>query len=432
VAIKILNPLGYKLLPGATLSRFFVAQRGKEASARAPLRLENVWWLIHPNNRSIFAGYFDPRFGGMRELSLTQCVEIWGWNPKTLDEMSPEEEVPVAPTNGLPLSKIPLPSIPPKFAAFLKKRNEIYKEISNMSKLGNHCHILQLYDVLELVQDTKSTIFLSLELAKGGELFDRIRAEEGTQEDTARKFFKELLSGLSYCHQKGVCHRDLKPENLLLAENNILKIADFGLSATIINNIMDSDDDSSSSSSSASVPLQGSTPIAIPASESLEMRRLRSVVGSPHYVAPEIIHDLHGEGYDGRKADTYSAGVILYAMLAGTLPFGKDFMQCPRFQMFKKWTETIRIIDCHAPLHKLDSYPEWFFPSHLTLKSKQLLTGMLDPNPNNRLSISAVSSHAWVVSDMPEGGGLMAKVPLTAIPETVALEEIEVDINNLK
>jgi serine/threonine protein kinase len=70
-----------------------------------------------------------------------------------------------------------------------------------------------------------------LELVTGGELFGKIITEKRFPEDTARKYFQQICSGLAYCHQNGVAHRDLKPENLLLDKNDVVKITDFGLSA---------------------------------------------------------------------------------------------------------------------------------------------------------------------------------------------------------
>merc|ERR1711968_120568 len=101
-----------------------------------------------------------------------------------------------------------------------------------MAKLGKAkppCpNVLMLEEVLELVNDSKATIFLVLEIATGGELFDRIKVDEGTEEEVARLYMHQLLSGVAFCHSRGVCHRDLKPENLLLADHDdgaILKIA---------------------------------------------------------------------------------------------------------------------------------------------------------------------------------------------------------------
>jgi 5'-AMP-activated protein kinase, catalytic alpha subunit len=105
-------------------------------------------------------------------------------------------------------------------------------------------------------------------------------------EDTARVYFAQLIEGIEYCHGKGICHRDLKPENLLLDDKGHLKISDFGLSA--INN-----------ESAAGGP-----------DESI----FHTACGTPNYVAPEVLMD---KGYDGKAADIWSAGVILYVLLAG-------------------------------------------------------------------------------------------------------------------
>lgn len=127
-----------------------------------------------------------------------------------------------------------VPSMPPKFVDFVKRRARIFREITNMRKISNHKNVIRLQGVLELVQESKCTIFLVMELANGGELFDRIKLDCGTREDTAKEFFSQLLDGVRHCHEQGVCHRDLKPENLLLTdgeEGTVLKIADFGFSA---------------------------------------------------------------------------------------------------------------------------------------------------------------------------------------------------------
>lgn len=152
---------------------------------------------------------------------------------------------------------VALPRVPRKFLAFLRARAHVYREISSMALLstaipvqprqpphqqhsqyqqqgsgdgsdsaytrapratGYHPNVLALHAVLEHVQDTKDTLYLVLEMAAGGELFDRIRLDTGCEEEVARHYMRQLLEGVASCHALGVVHRDLKPENLLLAD----------------------------------------------------------------------------------------------------------------------------------------------------------------------------------------------------------------------
>ena len=121
-----------------------------------------------------------------------------------------------------------------------------------------------------------------MELAEGGELYDYIQNNDISEED-ARFFFKQIISGVSYAHSNLIAHRDLKPENILMDHNKIIKIVDFGLS-----NLMK------------------------------DGRLLKTACGSPNYAAPEIVGERK---YEGTSVDVWSCGVILFALLAGQLPF---------------------------------------------------------------------------------------------------------------
>ena len=203
VAIKILNPVGYKLIASGPLKRCIVAIKGVPLALEIqdglkPMTASNVWWLVHPNTKQVVAAFEDPRLGGIRELPLPKCVEIWGWNPPSLNTNDPTEGCTEVKVLGCVVS---IPRVPKKFAKFIQSRRSIYREISNMSQLDAHPNVLALNEVLELVQDTKSTIFLVLELATGGELFDRIKIDCGTEEATARTYFQQLLRGVAHCHK---------------------------------------------------------------------------------------------------------------------------------------------------------------------------------------------------------------------------------------
>lgn len=156
---------------------------------------------------------------------------------------------------------------------------KIEREIVLM-KLLKHRNILKLYEVYE----TSKYLFLILEYAEGGELFEYLVTRGGLPIDQSLDYFYQLITGLDYCHSHFVYHRDLKPENLLLSANHkVLKIADFGLAAF-----------------------------------EPELAMCKTSCGSPHYASPEIIA---GKKYDGSLSDVWSCGVILYSLVTGRLPF---------------------------------------------------------------------------------------------------------------
>ncbi len=206
-----------------------------------------------------------------------------------------------------------------------------------------------------------------LELVTGGELFDQIVKEGKFDEDKARKYFRQLINGLSYCNTKGVCHRDLKPENLLLDADANLKISDFGLSALYTGG--DTEDAGSGASYRTTL--------------------LHTTCGTPNYVAPEVLED---KGYDGKKADVWSCGVILYVLIAGFLPFDERTMP-----------------DLFAKIQKADvKYPAWFSEG-----VRDILGKILTNDPSTRLTISQILVHPWFTKD----GTLTTEDMLPAEPE---------------
>lgn len=137
-----------------------------------------------------------------------------------------------------------------------------------------------------------------LEYVPNGELFDYILKKNRLDEQEARKFFRQLITGIKYIHDQNICHRDIKPENLLLDSNMNIKISDFGLSAFIGEDAYGIICFTSSFKDTNS--LQHTT------------------CGSPNYVAPEVLKE---SGYNGRFSDIWSCGVVLFVMVAGYLPF---------------------------------------------------------------------------------------------------------------
>jgi serine/threonine protein kinase len=120
-------------------------------------------------------------------------------------------------------------------------------------------------------------------------------------------------------------------------------------------------------------------------------RRLKSIVGSPHYIAPEIINSDQA-GYDGSKVDMWSSGVILYALLIGKHPFGSDLSSCPHFQRYKRWSlENSSAIESGKAI----SVPSWFFPSWITPLASSLIISLLQCDPSKRPTAADALLHPW-------------------------------------
>lgn len=227
---------------------------------------------------------------------------------------------------------------------FYEKPNlkiKVHREISVM-KLMFHPHIIKIYDVLE---DSKY-LFLIIEYASHGELFNYLVKKRRIRSKEALRFFQQIISGLEYCHKHRICHRDLKLENILLDNVQNIKIADFGMASLSIPNTM-----------------------------------LKTFCGSPHYASPEIVSN---EPYNGMKADIWSCGVILYALLTGKLPFDEENDNIRR--LFNK-------IRFESPK----------IPRTIPLDCKELIKSLLVINPDKRATIEKIKNNKWFKSSpLPE------------------------------
>lgn len=220
----------------------------------------------------------------------------------------------------------------------------IQREIIIMKLLNNE-NTMKLYDVYE----SKNHLYLITEYVSGGELFEYlVKCNGPMSEYEAVKLFDELMSGVLFLHNWGIVHRDLKLENILIDKNNHLKIADFGM-ATLELLKYSTDEDKKTTKIPAFL--------------------LSTSCGSPHYAAPEVIN---ASNYNGLKSDIWSCGVILYSVLCGTLPFDLE-----------------NIKDLLILVQK----GQYVLPDFLSPEAKDLISSMLDLDPDTRFDAEQVLKH---------------------------------------
>ncbi|CAH8849137.1 unnamed protein product [Trichobilharzia szidati] len=232
---------------------------------------------------------------------------------------------------------------------------KVEREIAIM-KLIEHPHVLGLYDVYE----NRRHLYLILEHVSGGELFDYLVRKGRLAPKEARRFFKQIISALDFCHSHCICHRDLKPENLLLDDQLNIRVADFGM---------------------ASLQPEGSL--------------LETSCGSPHYACPEVIR---GEKYDGRMADVWSCGVILYALLVGALPFDDDNLR----NLLEKVKKGV-----------------FHIPAFVSADCQSLLRAMIEVDTRKRITLKEVLEHKWVIGD--QNTPLPLELPMTQAVQTAII-----------
>jgi 5'-AMP-activated protein kinase, catalytic alpha subunit len=210
-------------------------------------------------------------------------------------------------------------------------KDKMMREISIL-RMFSHPHVIHLYEIIT----TPSEIYLVMEYCPNGELFDFIVSSGKLPEDEARKVFQQIVAGIEYCHLHKVSHRDLKPENILLAADNTIRIADFGLSNLMRDGMF-----------------------------------LKTSCGSPNYAAPEVIS---GNLYAGPEVDAWSCGVILYALVCGSLPFDDDNVTA----LFRK---------IRGGLYTL--------PGHLSQGVRDLIPRLLTVDCLKRMTLPELRQNPW-------------------------------------
>ncbi|XP_049526412.1 MAP/microtubule affinity-regulating kinase 3 isoform X14 [Dermacentor silvarum] len=209
---------------------------------------------------------------------------------------------------------------------------KLFREVRIM-KMLDHPNIVKLYQVIE----TEKTLYLVMEYASGGEVFDYLVAHGRMKEKEARAKFRQIVSAVQYCHQKRIIHRDLKAENLLLDGEMNIKIADFGFS-----------------------------------NEFVPGMKLDTFCGSPPYAAPEL---FQGKKYDGPEVDVWSLGVILYTLVSGSLPFDGANLKELRERVLRG---------------------KYRIPFYMSTDCENLLKKFLVLNPAKRATLEVIMKDKWM------------------------------------
>ncbi|KAF8339776.1 kinase-like domain-containing protein, partial [Cantharellus anzutake] len=228
-------------------------------------------------------------------------------------------------THRLTGTRVAIKQIPKEVSA------QLTREIHHHRRL-HHPHVTKLYEVIA----TETSIWLITELCSGGELFDYLVEKGRLSEDETRRLVGQLCLALHYVHSNGAVHRDLKLENVLLDDRCNVKIGDFGFTR-----------------------------------EYEQGRLLETFCGTTGYAAPEM---LLAERYSGPEVDIWSLGIILYTLLAGSLPFDDDDEKVMKDKIIQG---------------------QFDIPDSLSDNAQALLRGMLKRNPTERLTIPAILRHPW-------------------------------------
>ncbi|GBG58929.1 hypothetical protein CBR_g24281 [Chara braunii] len=234
---------------------------------------------------------------------------------------------------------------------------DLKREVAVMWKLNGHSNIV----ALKAVYEDPQAVHLIIEYCEGGDLFELIEEQnnKAMKEADAARIFIKIVEVIRHCHANGVMHRDLKPENIFLRRKDVAKVGDFGLSVFF-------------------------TP----------GERFHERVGTPFYVAPEVLKKDYGP-----EVDIWSAGVILYVLLCGAPPFAGE--------NYEEMEEALK-----TPYINFERQP-W---AKVSQTAKKLIRKMLEPDPALRCTADQVLEHPWFSEALTPAPGVGIALPKRARP----------------
>lgn len=227
---------------------------------------------------------------------------------------------------------VAIKSISKEYLTDEQSKNKVMQEFSILKQL-RHPSVIRLYETFE---SAKHILFV-MELCSGGDLLNYVRKRKKLNENMAKFVFKRLIEGLEHCHSKSILHRDIKLDNVLINGVGDIKICDFGVSKVVKKGM-----------------------------------KMTEQCGTPAYIAPEILRD---KGYEGFAVDIWSAGVALFAMLYGTVPFKANNMH---------------------ELHKMIMKGKYTLKEDVSKEGRDMMRRMLECDPQKRISIEDIYAHKWL------------------------------------
>ncbi|XP_055880742.1 MAP/microtubule affinity-regulating kinase 3-like isoform X14 [Biomphalaria glabrata] len=313
------------------------------ASARAPAPLRTVHESVVTDHSDRHVPSSKPKEGTEENTSTSSSTRVSSSRPRTNDEphigkyrliktIGKGNFAKVKLAKHVPTGREVAIKIIDKTQLNPSSLQKLFREVRIM-KLLDHPNIVKLFEVIE----TEKTLYLVMEYASGGEVFDYLVAHGRMKEKEARAKFRQIVSSVQYCHQKHIVHRDLKAENLLLDGDMNIKIADYGFS-----------------------------------NEFTPGNKLDTFCGSPPYAAPEL---FQGKKYDGPEVDVWSLGVILYTLVSGSLPFDGQNLKELRERVLRG---------------------KYRIPFYMSTDCENLLKKFLVLNPLKRASLETIMKDKWM------------------------------------
>jgi serine/threonine protein kinase len=212
-----------------------------------------------------------------------------------------------------------------------RSKKKVMQEV-NIIKRTRHPNVVKLYETFE----SNKHVLFSMEMCAGGDLLNYVRKRRKLKENVAKVLFKQIIEATGYIHTRNIVHRDIKLDNILLDGKGNVKIGDFGVSRIVKNGEV-----------------------------------MKEQCGTPAYIAPEILED---KGYTGYGVDIWSAGVVLYSMLYGSVPFKANNME---------------------ELHTMIMKGKYTLKEDISDEARDLLKIMLEKSPRKRATVQEILKHDW-------------------------------------